>query len=120
MRTAVWMALPMLLIPAGPSWADVTKADPAKAEKIVKDALEKLKADTNLATLIKDESLDRAFPGQTFFAVIFRQFLVALLAPAPLKSSNAYPVDADGHPVRISNIHSLKAFFNNGHFPTKK
>jgi hypothetical protein len=114
------MALPLLLlVAAAPLWADATKADPVKAEKVVKDELEKVKADTNLAVQIKDEALARTFPGQTFFAVIFRQFPVARLAPAPLKSSNIYAVDGDGKVVLINSIDSLKTFFNKGRFGAK-
>src|SRR5437764_115911 len=120
MRIAVWMALPMLLLPAAPLWADATKADPVKAEKLVKEELEKVKADPNLAVQIKDEAIDRAFPGQTFFAVIFRQFPVARLAPEPLKSSNLYAVDGDGKVVLINSIDSLKAYFNKGQFGAKE
>jgi hypothetical protein len=113
------MALPMLLLPALPLWADSTKADPAKAERIVKEQLEKVNADTNLAVQIKDEALARAFPGQTFIAIIFRQFPVARLAPAPFKSSNIYAVDGDGKAVLINSVDDLKAFFNKGRFGTK-
>jgi hypothetical protein len=115
-----WKALPLCLLLAAPLWADATKADPAKAEKIVKEELEKLKADANLARLIKDEAIEHTFPGHTFFAVIFRQFPIARLAPAPLKSSNLYAVDGEGKVVLINSVDNLKTFFNKGRFGDKE
>ncbi len=119
MRIPTWMALCMSFVPGASLWADATKADPAKAEKVVKGELEKLKADGNLARLIEDESLKRIFAGQTFFAVIFPQFPIARLAPAPLKSSNVYAVDGDGKAVLITDIAELKTFCAKGQYDAK-
>ena len=115
MRTLVWTAVPALLMLVSSLFAD-----PTKAEKIVKDELEKVKADPNLARLIKDEALDKTFPGQTFFAVTFRQFPVARLAPEPLKSSNVYAVTAEGKPVLINSMDGLQKFFSEGKIGAKE
>lgn len=100
---------------AGPVFADATKA-----EKIVKEELEKLKVDSNRAKLIKSEALERTFSGQSFFAVIFPQFPVGRAVPEPLKPSNLYVVSAEGKPLLINDAEELRKFFRAARFEDKE
>lgn len=109
MRTAAKLLAPALLLAlAAPSFAD--------AEKTVKEQLEKLNANGARAQAIKDEGVGRSFPNHEFIAVIFPQFPVARLAPAPLKSANVYAATKDGKLTLISDVKELEKFFRSARF----
>ncbi len=121
-RALLTWAVVVLLATAGPQAAadDVTKAptaeDIAKAEKVVKQQLEKYKADYGQVIQLKDENLTKALPGQVFFGVLFRQYPVGRAVPAPLQPSNVFAVDRQGEPKLINDQKGLEKFFRSaGH-----
>jgi hypothetical protein len=97
------IAAALLLALVAPTFAD--------AEKTVKEQLEKLNAGAGRAQPIRDEGVARSFPNHDFVAVIFPQFPVARLAPAPLKASNIYAVTKDGKLTLINDQEGLEKFF---------
>src|SRR5439155_23422629 len=94
------VALVLALGDARAAADDVTKApsaeDIAKAQKVVQQQLEKYKATYGQVTQLKDEDLTKAFSGQIFFGVQFRQYPVGRLVPPPLQPSNVFSVDRQG------------------------
>jgi hypothetical protein len=83
----------------------------ADAERTVKEQLEKLNAGAGRVHPIKDEGVSRSFPNHDFVAVIFPQFPVARLAPAPLKGSNIYAVTKDDKLTLVNDQEGLDKFF---------
>lgn len=79
-----------------------------KAQKAADDYLAGLKTDTK-ATAITDAAVGKALPGWTCFAVVFRQFPVAIEPPAPLKSGNVLAVK-DGKVTVVSDAAALEKF----------
>ncbi|HBI43084.1 MAG TPA: hypothetical protein DDY78_09550 [Planctomycetales bacterium] len=93
--------------------------DAAKAQKVVNDDLDRLKAAGFTMQQVKDEAVGRAFPKVVFFGVFFRQFPVARLTPEGLKSSNLYAVGSDGKPQLLMESKELQAFFKANLSPAK-
>lgn len=88
--------------------ANLVAADD-QAQKAVDDYLAGLKTDTK-ATPITDEAVGKALPGYSCFALVFRQFPVAMEAPAPLKSGNVLAVKGD-KVTALSDAATLEKFF---------
>jgi hypothetical protein len=88
-----------------------TAEDVAKAEKAVKEQLEKYKAAHGQVKQVKDETVTKAFPRYTFFAVLYRQFPVGRVVPKPLKPANLFAVSRDGKPELINDNKALEKFF---------
>ncbi len=82
----------------------------AKAEKAVNDFLARKKIEAPV-TPIADEALAKAFPDAHFFAIVFRQYPVARIAPEPLKSQNVFAVAKDGQLVHLTDTKGLEKFF---------
>jgi hypothetical protein len=94
-----------------PGKKKLSKEDVAKAEKAVKTHLDKIKGSYGMVTLIKDEATERALPGYAFFAVLYRQYPVARVAPTGLKASNVFAVAADFKPKPLTVVKELEKFF---------
>jgi len=60
---------------------------------------------------IADDGLDRTFAGYLFSALRFRQYPVAVLPPAPLKTNNVFVVKPDDSVDHLPDIGALEAFF---------
>jgi hypothetical protein len=98
------------LLAVGTLRAEDQKEDQAKAEKTVKDFLAEKKIEAPV-TPITDEALATAFPDNHFFAVVFRQYPVARIAPEPLHSQNVFVVSKDGKMVHLTDTKGLEKFF---------
>jgi hypothetical protein len=85
--------------------------DIAKAEKAVKEQLEKGKASAARVQRIDDAVLAKVFPKHAFFSAIFPQYPVARLAPEPYKSANIFAVGADMKPTLITDSKALSELF---------
>ncbi len=68
---------------------------------------------------VKDETLTRALPGQSFYVLRFKQFPVAVLSPEPLKANNLFIVKPDGSVEHILDTEMLKNFFRAALSPIK-
>lgn len=88
-----------------------TAEDVARAEKAVKDQLEKYKGGYGQVAQVKDEAVARAFPRTTFFTVLYRQYPVGRRVPPPLKSANVFAVGADGKPLLLNDLKGMETFF---------
>jgi hypothetical protein len=60
---------------------------------------------------IAEKCLAHAFPGHRFFALVFRQYPVARIAPQPLGSQNLFVVDKDGKVRHLKDAKALEKFF---------
>jgi hypothetical protein len=58
-----------------------------------------------------DDPLPRLFPSRRFYAVLYRQYPVAISLPEPLTPSNLLVVQERGRVVRIPDKTALEAFF---------
>jgi hypothetical protein len=116
-RTLVAALLSALLLAPAVTAAPVpepkklTPEEVAKAEKAAREHLAKLKGDAGMVQYIDDEPLGRALPRSAFFAVLFRQYPVARLAPPGLKSSNVFAVDPDGKVQVLTDAGELEKLF---------
>lgn len=89
-----------------------TAEDVARAEKAVKDQLDKYKAAYGQVKQVKQEAVAKALPEYTFFTVLYRQFPVGRAAPPPLKSANIFAVGRDNKPQLITDVKKLEKFFS--------
>jgi hypothetical protein len=90
-----------------------------KAEQAVKEYLAKLKApEPQTLKAITDEAVTASLPDVTCFAVTFRQYPIAILAPEPLKSGNVLAVK-DGKVEPISDRAALEKFLKANLKPVK-
>ena len=64
----------------------------AKVQRQVEGELARLQATAGKAQPITEEPVIKTFPTYVFFSVVFRQFPIARLIPAPLQSGNVYAV----------------------------
>src|SRR6516162_8415597 len=112
-RLCTWAACAAAaLLPAAGLRAEDRRAreENDRAEKVVKEFLDDKKA--NVAPIaITDEAVKKAFPGHAVFAVIFRQYPVAILAPEPFKAQNLLIVPKEGKMVHLTNTKGLETFF---------
>jgi hypothetical protein len=83
----------------------------AKAEKVVKEHLDKRKGGGVSVQYIKDDAVEKVFPRYHLFAVLFRQFPVGRVPPKGLKASNLFAVDADGKVTTLTDAKELEKFF---------
>jgi hypothetical protein len=91
----------------------------AKAQKVVQDDLDRLKAAGFVMQQVKDEAVERAFPKYHFFGVFFRQYPVARLTPEGLNSSNLYAVGPDSKAQLLKEEKQLEDFFKAALSPAK-
>jgi hypothetical protein len=96
-----------------PEKEKVSADDIAKAEKMVKDEMARLKGENGAVMVVKDEPLARAFPRHVFITVFFRQFPVARVLPEGLSASNIFVVGPDSKLVHIKDAKALQGFFKN-------
>ncbi len=61
--------------------------------------------------LVSDESLARAFPDRRFYAVIIRQYPVAVRIPEPLKDRNLFVLSRDGKVQHLVDGGALTGYF---------
>jgi hypothetical protein len=94
-----------------PEKEKLTPEEVARAEKAVKDHLEKIKGAHGNVQVIKDEPLARLFPRYAFITVLYRQFPVARVLPEGLKASNVFAVGADGKFKLLNDAKGLEEFF---------
>jgi len=103
------------LLLAGGAAGDTTKRptadDVAKAEKAVRQELEKVKGGHGQFTRVEDDAVAKTFPGYVFFTVLFRQYPVAPVVPEGLKPSNVFAVGPDGKPQLINDQKAMEKFF---------
>lgn len=115
MRRTVAGAIAMILTWGAAAGQDTTKKptaeDVARAEKAVKEQLEKYKAAHGQVKQVKDATLAKVFPSYTFFTVLYRQFPVGRVVPKPLKPANIFAVGRDGKPELINDDKALEKFF---------
>jgi len=106
----IWSSLSAAPLPdvKPPSAEDI-----AKAEKIVNEALAKLKATDPMVEVIKDESLGRTLPQYVFIHVWFRQYPVARVVPEGLQATNIFAVSRDGKVKLVKDAKGLEDFFKN-------
>jgi hypothetical protein len=83
------------------------------AQGKVTDYLKGIKgAQGGRVTALTGDGMGPTFPDHVLFAVIFPQYPVARIAPAPLKSSNVIAVPKkDGKPAPITDVKELEMFF---------
>jgi hypothetical protein len=114
MRTLLFAASLFALVglaPAAPAPPDkLSDDDVAKAEKAVKEQLDKANAQGAAEAPIKDEALERVFPKTAFFTVLFRQYPVGRQPPEGFNVSNVYAAGADGKPQLLKDAKGLEAF----------
>jgi hypothetical protein len=96
-----------------PEKEKATAEDIAKAEKLVKEEMARLKGENGAVTVVKDEPLARVFPRHVFITVFFRQFPVARQLPEGLSPSNIFVVAPDGKLAQVKDAKALQAFFKN-------
>jgi hypothetical protein len=90
-RICFALALSGLLLAAAPGRADPSD-DVTKAQKEVDAFLADLKGPTPRVKPLTDEVVRRALPGYVYFEVLFPQYPVGRLPPAPLKVGNVLAV----------------------------
>lgn len=123
------IALVLLIVVAGRGGHDIMAAPPpeskrstesvARAEKAVKEYLDKLGGAGAGVQYVKDEAVESACPRDYFFAVMFRQFPVARVPPKGLKSSNLLAVDDDGKVTALTDARELEKFCRDHLAPAK-
>jgi hypothetical protein len=96
--------------PAPPPKLKRTPENQAKAEKAVKERLEKFKAVGAIVQYVKDDAVEKAFPNHYVFSVLFRQFPIARRTPEGLKPSNVFAVDGDGKVTVLTDAKELEKF----------
>ncbi len=112
------------LVLFAPALADEPKKSPTDDE--VKVAQERLSeflkgikgAETGRVTALTADGIGATFPDHVIFGVLFPQYPVARIAPAPLKSANvvAVPKNKDAKPIAITEAKELEKFFkDNAH-----
>ena len=106
-RTVYVMALGAMLSGFWP--ASIAKADD---QQLVMDYLQNRGLSNAVVRPVTDDFVGRAFPGFSFFGVIFRQYPVAVQCPQTLdlKCANLFFVQ-DGQVDFVSVIDDLKFFF---------
>ena len=90
-----------------------------KAEKVLAEQLEKLKATHGQVIWVDSPAVKKAFPKDVFFAVRFRQFPVARILPEGLKASNVFVVPDGGKARRLADAKALQKFFHDRLAPIK-
>lgn len=91
----------------------------ARAEKAVKDYLDKLGGAGAVVQYVKDETVESACSHDYLFAVLFRRFPVARMPPKGLKSSNLLAVDEDGKVTALTDSKELEKFCRDHLAPAK-
>jgi hypothetical protein len=114
----LWLGGRAAAVPA-PDKDKPSDDDTAKAQKVVNDDLDRLKAAGFTMQQVKDEAVGRAFPKVVFFGVFFRQFPVARLTPEGLNSANLYAVGPDDKPQLLKEANQLEDFFKTNLSPAK-
>jgi hypothetical protein len=108
---SITVALALLLACAG---ADVDAGAPSdrvpKAQKRVEDEVAKVQSGPVRIEPLTNEALERVFPKHIFVQVIFRQFPVARIVPAPYSPANIYAVADNNTLDLMSDQHALEAF----------
>ena len=109
---------PCLVLQAAPA-PDESQGDQPSAEAIqqahkhVEGELARLQGAAGRVQPITEEPVVQTFPTYLFFSVVFRQWPIARLIPAPLQSGNVYAVsrDKDGQLHLFTDTKGLEAFF---------
>ncbi|VTT98592.1 Marine sediment metagenome DNA, contig: S01H1_S00224 (Fragment) OS=marine sediment metagenome GN=S01H1_24902 PE=4 SV=1 [Gemmataceae bacterium] len=125
----MFMRLSFLIVAAGFLTGSARAAEPKPptdeelkaAHARVTDYLKAVEgADAARVTPLAGDGLFATFPDHVLFAVMFPQYPVARLAPAPFAPSNVVAVlKKDGKPVLIPSAKELEAFFKASARPVK-
>jgi hypothetical protein len=102
-----------------PEQKKITPEDIAKGEAAVKAQLEKMKGAGAGVTYVKDDAVEKALPGQMFFAVLFRQYPVGRVPPEGLSASNVFAVDLQGQVTVCPNAAALNKYLKTALPPVK-
>ena len=100
-------SLTLLTAGAAPSLAS---AQPAR-ELLDKKLAEFTGADRRQVVPVVDDPVARAFPGNSFYVLRFRQYPVAVAPPTPLTTNNVFVVMPDGSVEHLRDVEALKRFF---------
>jgi hypothetical protein len=111
---ARWTFLMALVGVLGPAWQASARADNPKA--LVQDYLDDIGATGYTITAVSADYIDDSFPGTAFFAVIFRQYPLAVAPPEGLSASNVFLVQK-GQVTPLVSPADLKNFFLNELIP---
>lgn len=60
---------------------------------------------------VKASTLAKLFPDYSFYSIVFPQWPVARMPPAPLKSANVFAIDQKGKVQGLTTKEELEAFF---------
>ena len=60
---------------------------------------------------VKVPPLEKLFPGYSFYSVVFPQWPVTMIPPAPLKSANVFVIDQKGKVQGLTTKEELEVFF---------
>jgi len=110
---------PALAATREPEPKKATAEDIARAEAAVKKFLEGVKGDYGQVTSIKDDAVEKALPGQLFFAVLYRQYPVGRVPPQGLSASNVFAVDGQGKVTPLPNAAALQKYLKEAMPPAK-
>jgi hypothetical protein len=87
------------------------KLDDKKAEKAIKEYLEKVKATGGTSKKIDDKTVAKLLPSHHFYHLLFRQYPVGILPPEGLKASNVIAVGPDGKAQALTSAAEMEKFF---------
>jgi hypothetical protein len=90
---------------------DKAKADDKQAEAIRKQFPILQQEGVPPLVRISDAAVSRTFPAHEFYVLLFRQYPVARLPPAPLQSQNVFAVSKAGAVRHVKDIKGLEAMF---------
>ncbi len=102
--------------------ASPTAAEVEAAQKRLAEYLGKLPGgQAARVTVLTGDGVGTTFPDHVLFAVVFPQYPLARLAPAPLKSANVIAVPkGDGRPIPVTSVKELQALFKEHARPVGK
>jgi hypothetical protein len=87
------------------------KLDDKKAEKAIKEYLEKAKATGGNSKKIDDKTVAKVLPSHHFYHLLFRQYPVGMLPPQGLKESNVIAIGPDGKAQALTSVEEMEKFF---------
>jgi hypothetical protein len=86
--------------------------DETRSRELLSQTLAGFKdADQGQVIPLPDETLGRTFAGHRFYVLRFRQYPIAVLPPAPLRTNNVFVVKPDGSVGHLADVAALEAFF---------
>lgn len=82
-----------------------------KAEKAIKEYLDKVKATGGTAKKIDDKAVAKVLPSHHFYHLLFRQYPVGRVPPKGLKASNVLALGPDGKAQALTTVAEMERFF---------